>query len=294
MRVVLPAPAKINLDLRVLGRRADGYHELRTIFQALRLHDTVTVEASRGPFTLDGDGSRMPLDRTNLAWRAADALWAAAGRKGDAHGVRMRLQKRIPSRAGLGGGSSDAAAALVALTRLWRLRMTRESLLRVAAELGADVPFFLVGGTALGLGRGEQLFPLPDLPSRIVVLALPDLGVSTADAYGWLAEARANKSGRRLVPDGPGPPAWIDLVTRLDACRNDLETAVEPRHPVLTTIRTVLETSGAESARMSGSGSAVFGLFRQSNAARRAVALLKARGVASVVTSTRPARPGRA
>ncbi len=295
MKVVLQAPAKINLDLRVLDRRPDGYHELRTIFQALELHDTLSAEATHGPFVLDGDASRMPLDRTNLVWRAAEALWTAAGQRGPARGVRVRVRKRIPVRAGLGGGSSDAAAALVALARIWRLRISRAELADVAATLGADVPFFLVGGAALGLGRGEQLFPLPDLPPRIVVLALPDFGVATAAAYGWLAEARADgKDGRPAVAAcAEQPPGWLDLLARPETCRNDLESAVEARHPHLAGIRKALAAAGAELARMSGSGSAVFGTFRQTATARRAVAELAAQGVAAVVTATRPARPAR-
>ena len=153
------------------------------------------VESRRGPFALDGDPSLMPLDPSNLVWRAAEALWQAAGKSGAARGARIRIVKRIPAQAGLGGGSSDAAAALVGLNQLWRLRLPLADLMTLAATLGSDVPFFLVGGTARGLGRGEQVQPLVNRPRRHVVLVLPDFGVSTADAYRWLAEDRTPDPG---------------------------------------------------------------------------------------------------
>ncbi len=156
-RLALRAPAKVNLDLRVLGRRTDGYHALHTVFQTLDLHDTVIVEAARGPFALHGDPLLMPIDRTNLVWRAAEALWRARGSTGEPRGARVKVVKRIPAQAGLGGGSSDAAAALVGLSRVWKLDDRLEALQPIAAGLGADVPFFLIGGTALGLGRGGDL-----------------------------------------------------------------------------------------------------------------------------------------
>ena len=192
MRIVLKAHAKLNLDLRVLDRREDGYHELRTIFQTIALHDTVVIEETpRQRFSLVGDGSTMPLDASNLAWKAAAALWKALGRKGEPAGVRLTIRKRIPSQAGLGGGSSDAAAALIGLQRVWRASLRAPDLLSLAATLGADVPFFLVGGTALGLARGDDLYPLIDLPPRDVVIVRPSFGVSTRDAYAWLSASRS-------------------------------------------------------------------------------------------------------
>ena len=206
MRLTLRASAKINLDLRIGARRPDGYHDLSTVFQTLDLHDTLIVESRRGPFALDGDPSLMPLDSSNLAWRAAAALWQAAGKSGTARGARIRIVKRIPAQAGLGGGSSDAAAALVGLNQLWRLRLPLGDLTILAAMLGSDVPFFLVGGTAHGQGRGEQVQPLANLPRRHIVLVLPDFGVSTADAYRWLAEDRTPGSGRRTPDTGRRTP----------------------------------------------------------------------------------------
>jgi 4-diphosphocytidyl-2-C-methyl-D-erythritol kinase len=286
MPLTVTAPAKINLDLRVLQRRPDGFHELRTLFQEIALHDTVTAEASRGRFAIRGDAAAMPLDRSNLAWRAAEALWRASGRTGPMPGARLTIEKRIPPRAGLGGGSSDAAATLVALDRLWRLRLGSLALLRIARVLGADVPFFLVGGTVLGLGRGDDLHPLVDLPAWPVVLVLPPVGVDTASAYRWLAarRSRAGSSGGPMplasqAAVGPGP-GWV----------NDLEEDVVERHPEIGAARQALLEAGAWHARMSGSGSAVFGLYRSAPAARRAASALESAGWPVVVTRTAPRR----
>ena len=295
MRLTLRASAKINLDLRIGGRRPDGYHDLQTVFQTLDLHDTVSVQSCRGAFVLDGDASLMPLDDTNLVWRAAAALWRASGKSGDPRGARVRVIKRIPARAGLGGGSSDAAAALVGLHLLWRVRATLADLMTVAATLGSDVPFFLVGGTALGLGRGEQVYPLVNRPRRHVVVVLPAFGISTPDAYRWLADDRAVNPAPGTPDPGPGTPdpaPWTPHPSpwTLDpeSCRNDLEAAVEHRHPELAAIRRRLTAAGAEQARMSGSGSAVFGLYSAELTARRAAAGLVREGHQVVLTRTRP------
>jgi 4-diphosphocytidyl-2-C-methyl-D-erythritol kinase len=175
--VTARAHAKINLDLRVLGSRVDGFHELRTVFQAVALHDTVTCTPAEGPFAITCDSAGVPLDRTNLVWKAADALWRALRRTGPVRDVTVHLEKRIPLQAGLGGGSADAAATLVALARLWQVPVRSSQLTDVAAPLGADVPFFLSGGTALGLGRGDEVYPLADLPRHWVVLLIPGFGV---------------------------------------------------------------------------------------------------------------------
>ena len=174
--------AKINLTLRVLGVRGDGYHELRTTFQSLALHDTLTFSRSN-EFSVDCDDPACPTDRANLIWRAAEETWRAAGKRGHVRGVRVALSKRIPMQAGLGGGSSDAAAALRACAALWKVK--EPAIEEIARGLGADVPFFLHGGTALGVERGDLLFPLADWPVSWVVLVVPDFGVSTKDAYAW-------------------------------------------------------------------------------------------------------------
>lgn len=284
MRVTLAAYAKINLDLRVLERRPDGYHDLRTLFQELDLHDTITVSPAPGPLQLAGDAERMPLDRTNLAWRAAAALWRVAGHAGDPEGVQIRIRKRIPARAGLGGGSSDAAATLLALNRVWRLALSRSALAAIAADLGADIPFFLTGGAALGLGRGEVLYPLLDLPATAVVVVLPAFGVATADAYRWLADDRARKPRPPQLEPTRGRLGWLALGT----CQNDFEPVVEARYPEIRVIRQELLANGARLARLSGSGSAVFGLFASSRDASRASRALKREGREVLVTRTHP------
>jgi 4-diphosphocytidyl-2C-methyl-D-erythritol kinase len=163
--VSIRAHAKINLDLRVLGMRADGFHELRTVFQAIALHDTICCVPRAGPFAIECSTAGVPLDHTNLIWRAAATLWRSLRRSGSVRDVVVQLDKRIPLQAGLGGGSADAAATLMALARLWRLRIKPSQFTDIAAHIGSDVPFFLSGGTALGLGRGEEIYPLADLPS---------------------------------------------------------------------------------------------------------------------------------
>jgi 4-diphosphocytidyl-2-C-methyl-D-erythritol kinase len=278
IRLTLRAHAKLNLDLRVLGRRPDGYHELRTVFQTIALHDTLLVEATpRHAFSLVGDATVMPLGDQNLAWKAAAALWRAMGRKGDPAGARVTIRKRIPTQAGLGGGSSDAAAALIGLHRLWRGSLTPRALLSLAAALGADVPFFLVGGTALGLGRGDEIYPLIDAAAREVVVVRPRFGVATKDAYDWLANARGKtpSSDKAGAAYGPG-----------EGYGNDFAAVVEAQHPEIRQIRERLVQSGATVARLSGSGSAVFGIFESAARARRAASALGRTDWTAVHTTT--------
>lgn len=273
------AHAKVNIDLCVGARRPDGFHDVHTVLQALDLHDTLRFALVRGPFRLQGDAALMPLDRSNLVWRAAELLWRTSGRAGSLRGVCISVVKRTPSQAGLGGGSSDAAATLVGLNRLWRLGLSPSDLAGAAGALGADVPFFLFGGTALGLGRGERIFPLADLPARAVVLAQPAAGVATADAYRWLA---AERSAGRSVPRAA--TGWTALPAH---GQNDFEPVVEARHPEVAAARRHLADAGAEVARMSGSGSAVFGLFERVADARRAARSLSGKGYRVVLTATR-------
>jgi 4-diphosphocytidyl-2-C-methyl-D-erythritol kinase len=284
--------AKINRSLRVLGTRGDGYHELRTIFQSIALHDTLTIRATRGPFTLTCDDPACPVDDTNLIARAAVAMWKAAGRRGAPGGVAIDLKKRIPMQAGLGGGSSDAAAALRALAKRWRV--ADEKVRDAAAALGADVPYFFEGGAVLGLERGDLLFPLVDPPSAWVVLVLPDFGVSTKDAFGWFDRAdpstrlRAGpstglKAGRRVGPYGV---AADPRVRRSREMVNDLERPVVARHPEIGRIISALGRAGASQAAMSGSGSAVFGLFSSRSAAIQAQKQLASANRRVVATRT--------
>lgn len=279
--VTVRAFAKINLDLRILGLLPDGYHDVRTVLQSVRLHDTLTFTPSRGPFVIECDVPGVPLDARNLVWKAAALLnHAVRRRQADPAGVRVRLTKRIPAEAGLGGGSSDAAAALLALTRLWRLDLDLPSLLRLGSRLGADVPFFLAGGTVLGAGRGDDISPLTDAPRVSVVIVKPPFGVSTPDAYRWFDEdgpARPRRSRRRL------PSSWPPWAA---AVRNDLEGPVARRHPPIRRVVGALGALGATYAAMSGSGSAVFGLFEARESALVAQAALARRGWKAWATDT--------
>jgi 4-diphosphocytidyl-2-C-methyl-D-erythritol kinase len=267
----VPAFAKVNLRLDVLARRADGYHELRTIFQSVSLHDTLQLQRSRKPgieLEILGDpilaaGSQ----RENLVWRAAEALRRHMRFAG---GVRITLKKRIPSGRGLGGGSSNAAATLAGLLRLTRQRIAPERLLEIAAGLGADVPFFLFGGRALGTSRGDEIYPLPDGKRQTLLLISPrSIAVSTREAYGWL--------DRRLTKHAGNPRLWsfcaLCWSPQEEHLSNDFERVVFRRHPRLARIRRALLQGGAAEAALAGSGSAVFGIFPSPAQARRSARL---------------------
>jgi 4-diphosphocytidyl-2-C-methyl-D-erythritol kinase len=279
--LVTRAHAKVNLDLRVLGTRADGFHELRTVFQAIELHDTLTWAERAGPFTVKCRTAGVPLDDSNLVSQAASRLWKALRRSGPPRDVVVTIDKRIPLQAGLGGGSADAAAALLALARLWGgapMTLLRE----VGTSIGADVSFFLSGGTALGLGLGEEIYPLVDLPPHWIVIVRPAFGVSTAEAYAWYDDDRAAgfKEPRELQLL---PVPWP---TRAAQMINDLEPPVVRRHPEITGLKTTLREAGAVAAAMSGSGSAVFGLFRSRAAAAGLVKPLSKGGNRAMLTRT--------
>lgn len=282
MELILPAFAKINLDLRILSVRPDGFHDLKTIFQSLALHDVMTFTTRKGPFAIECDDPNIPTDERNLIWRAASLLWRTAGRRGDRpRDAVVGLRKRIPASAGLGGGSANAAMAILGLTRTWNLDVDVPTMSRLAAGVGADVPFFLVGGTALGLGRGDDIYPLVDLPRTHVVLVRPPLGVSSAEAYGWYDNEprRRRREPARKILTGSWPAWAINL-------RNDLEPAVTARHPTIGRIKQALMSAGAVQAAMTGSGSTVFGLFERQDAARRTAAALARPGWLVVSTRT--------
>jgi 4-diphosphocytidyl-2-C-methyl-D-erythritol kinase len=280
-RFVVRAHAKVNLDLRVLGTRADGFHELRTVFQSLELHDTLTCVSQPGPFRVACRTAGVPLDKGNVVWESARELWKELGRSGEPRDVTVTIEKQIPVQAGLGGGSANAAAALAALARLWGgapLTFLRD----IAGRVGADVPFFLSGGTALGLGRGEEIYPLVDLPPHWVVIVRPPFGVSTAEAYSWYDEDRV--AGLREPRELQMLP--VPWPTRAAQMINDLEPPVVRRHPEIGALRSALRDAGAVAAAMSGSGSAVFGLFRSRAAAKRVLRPLSRGGSIALLTRT--------
>lgn len=258
MRVTVRAHAKINLHLQIVGQRADGYHDVVTVLQSLALHDTLTCEARPGPFALRCDRDDVPLDASNLVWRAARLIAEHAGQAEPANAVAT-IEKRIPMQAGLGGGSADAAAALVAFARLWNLTLDDDMLMRLARRLGADVAFCVRGGTALGVGRGDELTPLPPLPEHHVVVVMPPFGVSTPDAYRWHDECRGSGASQPSVARWPrASDEWGALLPSLG---NDFEAVVGARHPEVPRTVAALKAAGARFAALSGSGAAIVGLF---------------------------------
>ena len=258
-RARLRSLAKLNLGLLVLHKRADGYHELRTVFQTISLADTIDVEFIPGSRRAVELESALDIPG-NLIVRAATLLMDGLKIRGRA---RFHLTKTIPMGGGLGGGSSNAATVLLALPVLAGVRVDLEELTELGARLGADVPFFLHGGTALGIGRGTELYPLPEVPERPALVVSPDIHVSTADAYQALdrgltvdAMPAIMNSLRRFVwREGDSAPggAWDG--------GNDFETVVFRQHPLLGTIKRKLKRAGASLALMTGSGSSVFGVF---------------------------------
>lgn len=308
-RLRVRAPAKINLQLEVLRLRGDGYHEVRTILQSVALADTLTVAARPGPFTVRSRTAAMPRDRDNLVWSAAAALWSALGRSGEPSGVAVAVRKVVPAGAGLGGASSDAASALRALRQLWAPRAPEGLLREVAAGIGSDVPFFLKGGTVLATGRGERLRRSAPLDPCAVVIASPGFGVSTPEAYRWWDEEAAagrrvrRRSGPRRRNAGPeaggpdggpeggpnagpetgGPDRGLGPGGRL---RNDLEAPVSRRHPAIAEMARRLLASGAVRAGMTGSGSAVIGLYASDAAAERARRSVRRKGWRTLRTRT--------
>jgi len=258
-------PAKINLHLQILSRRHDGYHELQTLFQAVDLWDRLSATPDER-LSLSCDQPQLTCDEDNLVLRAARALLRLSGAAG--RGARLQLEKRIPMQAGMGGGSADAAAALLLLDRLWGLQTPDSEMRKLAMGLGADVPFFLEGGSALGLGRGDRIERIPDIGECPVVLLHPPFGISTPEAFAGV--------GARLTL----PRIGVSL-PRLKAVKwpqdndfgvfvNDLESVVFELHPVLREASSELKEAGARVALLSGSGSTVFGLFEEAREARQA------------------------
>ncbi len=280
--LTIPAFAKVNLQLHIVGKRADGYHELRTTFQTISLHDRLTLTLTRERrITLECNDPALPAGRGNLVWRALDALRRELRLNA---GIHARLDKWIPAAAGLGGGSSDAAAALVGLLRLMRAggplvgaapartprHLSSGRLMEIAASLGADVPFFLLGGRALGVNRGDEIYPLDDIPTQSVLVVSPSgISVPTKDAFAW--------ASRRLTKAVAAPKLlrFCVLCWNLQGgpLANDFEPAVFAKHPRLRNIKRGLLRAGATDAALAGSGSAVYGFFRNPAQARRAAKL---------------------
>jgi len=270
----LPAFAKINWSLRVLDRRADGYHELDTVFQTISLHDTITLtETNDNTIGLRCDDSSLPLDEGNFVFRAAKALQALypTGKGADIH-----LEKRIPVQAGLGGGSSDAAVTLIGLTHLWRINVAAKKVLALAADLGADVPFFLQGGTAHGRGIGTDLMPLEDAPETLLLVLKPNKGVSTTRAYAGLIRHCASLTtveAKTILSSSERGEISDSFNSK--ALQNDFELVAFQLEPEIERAKAALMRAGAEAALLAGSGSAVFGIFHNRDAQTRAIQMIE-------------------
>ncbi len=299
---------KINIGLRIGEKRDSGYHELRTIYHTIALHDMVEVEVARGSgIEIRCRDARVPRDASNTCWRVAERVMAALKRRGR---VSIVIEKRLPVEGGLGAASSNAMAAMFGLERALRQRLTPCQRREIAAAVGSDLNLFLTGGAALGMGRGEEVFPLPELPPLSCLLALPRVGVSTVRAFAaWdarppaaeltLAGASDKMTGfSNGVFDGlsrtiSGVPArggdraetlLLDLVRA--GIENDFESVVFPEYPELREVKRVLKRAGAGYASLSGSGSTVYGLFADARRAKTARARLERQGVASRLTRT--------
>ena len=254
--------------MRVLGKRTDGYHELDTIFQTVSLHDRIRISAiETSEIAFSCDDRSLPTDSHNLVVRAATALRDRVNPK---KGARIRLEKRIPTHAGLGGGSSNAAATLIGLTRLWQLGTTTHELIELAARLGADVPFFLSGGTARGTGIGDRIEALEDAPETFLLIVKPNANVGTADAYKALDGRTLTSSNSKTILSRSDAEGFFDN-QYLASLQNDFEPVVFALHPEIERARVALVRSGARAALVAGSGAAVFGIFDSENAQRRAI-----------------------
>lgn len=252
----LPSFAKINLNLRVLGKRPDGFHELFTVFQTVSLHDSLSFSENED-IRLTCDDTSIPTDQRNLVVKAANLL---KERSGIRLGVLLHLKKRIPAPGGLGGGSSNAAIALIGLSKLWKLDLSADDLQTMACELGSDVPYFLTGGTAIGSGRGTQIEPIEDLQVPHLLIVTPNVRVSTPDAFKSLdAPNLTTSDAERILIVCRFEARKLDLLQSV--LTNDMEPAVFAAYPEIERVKHTLLRLGAVGAMMSGSGASVFAVF---------------------------------
>jgi 4-diphosphocytidyl-2-C-methyl-D-erythritol kinase len=302
MTVRVRSFAKINLGLRIGAARSDGFHELLTVYQTIGLHDVVRVSVGRGSgIAIQCADPRVPKDESNTCYRVVEKALQALRVKGR---VVIDIEKRLPVQGGLGGASANAVAALLGLERALKKRLPAWERLRIAGEVGSDVPLFLLGGTVLGVGRGEQVYPLEDLPATACVVVTPEVGVSTPKAFAeWDQKLTMRGPSDRMIELGRGLSAWLSesysgapfrrgraenpLLELVRAgIKNDFEQVVFPEYPELSEGKSALERAGAKYASLSGSGSALYGLFASKEAARAAAAKLRKQGWASQATVT--------
>jgi 4-diphosphocytidyl-2-C-methyl-D-erythritol kinase len=309
--------AKINIGLKIGPLREDGFHELRTLYQTVAVSDVIRVEVGRGVgIEIYSKDPRVPRDETNTCWRVADKVLRSLKTRGK---VRIAIDKNLPVQGGLGAASSNAVATILALEKALKRRLPPDERLRIAAEVGSDLPLFLIGGTVLGTGRGEQVYAVEDLPSFHCVLATPEVGVSTPAAFAewdkkWPSRPAGAKlteqdgsdrmntfsqtvyewlNGSSFTPTGVPSKGWdraeallLDLVRT--GIENDFESVVFPRYPAVREVKRALERSGAKYVSLSGSGSTVYGLFADQESAAKAAKTLNDSGVPAQATVTLP------
>jgi 4-diphosphocytidyl-2-C-methyl-D-erythritol kinase len=319
MAVTVRSFAKINLGLRIGAPRSDGFHELLTVYQTIALNDVIRVQLGCGSgIEIRSDDPRVPTDQSNTCYGIVERAMSMLKARGR---VVIEIEKRLPVQGGLGGASGNAVAALLALERALNKELSGREKLRIAAEVGSDLPLFLVGGTVLGVGRGEEVYPLPDLPAVACVVVTPEVGVSTPKAFAdWdvtqAGELTPVEPSDRMNEFGRVLSAWLSAPERtkgkaksgkglsgvsargrgraetplLDLVRtgieNDFERVVFPQYPELLEVKRVLERAGAFYASLSGSGSAIYGLFATRAAAQTAAAKLQKMGVKVLATTT--------
>ena len=259
--------AKINLRLDILGKRPDGYHDIRTVFQKITLGDELSIAITKSSIEVECNHPQVPDNEGNLAFAAAKTLLDRYKIK---DGLRIAIKKKIPVAAGLGGGSSNAAATLMGINQLFELGLTDEELMGIGKTIGADVPFFLFGNSALAAGIGDLLEPLIIKPRFLLLLITPDIPISTAWAYGSIRRGLTNSVNNITIPQCINHLAEVIAILS-----NDLEKVVIPHHPVIQTIKDELLDKGAKGSLMSGSGSTVFGLFESEGEVQEALAQIK-------------------
>lgn len=266
----LPSFAKINLFLRILGKRADGFHEIRTVFQTVSLHDNLTF-SEHDEIVLTCRDKTIPIDERNLIIKAARELKRKFRVKS---GAKIHLEKNIPAPGGLGGGSSNAAVALLGLIKMWEIEISEPDLLEIGINLGSDVPFFFGGGTALGIGRGTDIFPLDDWTEKHILIVTPNVNVPTANAFAALDAPRlTNKTSKSILQFCRDEAQMLDLRHSLPV--NDFEKTIFKLEPEIGRVKRKLLDLDAAVALLSGSGASVFAVFDEKSRLQSAFAALK-------------------
>jgi 4-diphosphocytidyl-2-C-methyl-D-erythritol kinase len=312
MPIAVHSYAKINLGLKIGPRRADGFHDLRTMYTTIALSEPLQVEVSKGSgIEIRCDDRRVPRDATNTCYRAAEKVLEGLQTQAK---VTISIEKKLPVQGGLGAASGNAVATIFALEKALKQRLAAQKRAKIASEIGSDLNLFLYGGLVLGTGRGEEVWPLPDLPSLPLVIVTPEVGVSTPKAFAdWDSLTGAEPSatmnefsdavyawlGAKHSPQDLNPASGVPALSGdraetllLDLVRtgisNDFERVVFPEIPALREVKCALEREGAAYASLSGSGSTLYGLFRTTSAAERAAERLRAAGMKAIATRTLP------